>query len=119
MEKASENPEKSSLTRLLRKESKKNKANIWKRIAKLIEKPKRKRISVNLSKISRYTQSNDKVVIPGKVLSTGRLSHPVVVAALCFSYKARIKIEEARGKCLSLQELVSKNPQGREIRIIV
>ncbi len=33
-------------------------------------------------------QKNEQVAVPGKVLSTGELDHPITVAAFAFSEKA-------------------------------
>ena len=58
------------------------------------------------------------VVVPGKVLSVGDLTKKVEVAALTFSAEAKRKIEEAKGRTLSLQELLHENPEGRKARIL-
>lgn len=74
---------------------------------------------MNLSTINRHTSRGDHVVVPGKTLSTGLLTHPVTVAAFSFSAKAKKKIEEAGGKCLKLEELLSVNPEGKQIKLLV
>jgi large subunit ribosomal protein L18e len=58
------------------------------------------------------------VVVPGKVLGAGRIDHPVHVAAFTFSEQARSKILRAKGKCLSILELMEKNPKGTNVKII-
>ena len=58
------------------------------------------------------------VVVPGKVLGAGEMSHPVTVAAFAFSGKAKEKIKARRGKCLSFFDLIKKNPKGSKVRII-
>jgi len=112
------NPQLVMLVRFLKKHSREHKAKIWRTIAENLGKPKRKRVSVNISRLNRYTQKNDVVVVPGKVLGAGKLNHPITVAAFAFSEKAREKIQKARGKCLSLIELAQKNPKGSNIKII-
>jgi large subunit ribosomal protein L18e len=57
-------------------------------------------------------------VVPGKVLGTGKIDHPVNVAAFAFSEQARSKILKAKGKCLSISDLMKKNPKGTNIKII-
>ena len=86
------NPDLKSLIRLLRKQSRANEAAIWRDAAENLSRSKRKRVAVNLSKINRYTQEKDKVLVPGKVLGAGIIDHPVRIAALDFSEKARFKI---------------------------
>jgi large subunit ribosomal protein L18e len=112
------NPELIGLAHFLRSQGRETKAGIWGDVAERLVKPKRKRITVNLSCLNRYTQKNDTVVVPGKVLASGEISHPITVAALAFSVKAKEKIASTRGKCLSFPDLVKKNPKGSNIKII-
>jgi large subunit ribosomal protein L18e len=42
----------------------------------------------------------------------------VVIAALNFSTQAAVKIEKAEGTCLSIEELLKKNPRGTGVRIL-
>jgi len=112
------NPELLSLIRYLRKKSREHKAAIWRRVSEMLLKSKRRRIAVNISRISRYTEENDEVIVPGKVLGSGTISHPVKVAAFAFSEKARSKILKARGECLTIPELAEMNPKGSNVKII-
>lgn len=112
------NPELVELIRFLKKQSKENGVNVWSDIAERLAKPRRKSITVNLSHLNRYTQKNEMVAVPGKVLSAGEIGHPISVAAFAFSEKAKEKIKTARGKCLSLSDLVKKNPKGSKVKII-
>ena len=84
----------------------------------MLSKSKRRRVTVNISKISRYTKENDEVIVPGKVLGSGAISHPVKVAAFDFSDKARSKIIKAKGECLTIPELAEMNPKGSNVKII-
>ncbi len=112
------NPELIKLIRFLKKQSSENKVNIWRDIAEDLAKPRRQRVAVNLSRLNRNTQKNDVVVVPGKVLGAGKIDHPITVAALAFSEKAKEKISAAKGKCLSLFKLIKKNPKGSNIKLI-
>ncbi len=114
----STNPNLISLIRFLENKSRENDAEIWRNVANKISRPKKTRISVNISKINRLTKENDVVIVPGKVLGSGMIKHALTVAALDFSEQARAKIIEAKGKCLTLQEIVEENPKGTNIRII-
>ena len=107
-----------ALIQALRKEAHTQQADLWSRIAYDLEQPTRQRRVVNISSISRYTKPNEVVVVPGKVLGSGNLSHSVVVAAFSFSSSAKERIEQAKGKCMSIPELVKQNPKGKNIRII-
>lgn len=112
------NPEILRNIRLLRARGRSEKAPIWKALASHLVKPKRARAVVNVGEIDRYTNKGDTVVVPGRVLGLGFLSHPVTVSALQFSSTARVKIMEAKGKCISIEELVELNPKGSGVKIM-
>jgi len=112
------NLELEELIRFLKKQSKENKVNIWRDIAERLAKPSRNRITVNVSRLNRYTQKNEIVAVPGKVLGAGEINHPITVAAFAFSRNADQKIRAARGKCISFFDLVKKNPKGSNVKII-
>ncbi|KON34303.1 MAG: 50S ribosomal protein L18e [miscellaneous Crenarchaeota group-6 archaeon AD8-1] len=114
----STNPERIKLIRLLKKQSRENKTSIWLNIAKYLTKSQPQRTAVNLSKINRYTEKNEVVIVPGKVLGTGKLDHPVELAAFSLSRKAKEKIKAAESKYLTIQELMEKNPKGKRIKLI-
>jgi len=112
------NPELASLIRLLRKKSRENEAKIWRDLARRLSSSRRRRTTVNVSRLDRYTQKRETVVVPGKVLGAGKIDHPVSVAAFAFSDQAKFKILKAKGKCLSIPNLVKKNPKGTAVKII-
>ncbi|MFH1247149.1 MAG: 50S ribosomal protein L18e [Candidatus Micrarchaeota archaeon] len=95
--------------------AKKNKTQLWKRVAELLSRPTRKRVEVNLYKLSKYTGT---VVVPGKVLAVGTEAK-VTVAAYSFSAKAREKISKTGGKTMSIRQLVESNPSGKNIAIVI
>jgi len=112
------NPERINLIRFLKKQNKESKAEIWRDVAERLLKPRRKRLGVNLSHLNRYTQKKEIVVVPGKVLGAGEISHPITITAFAFSEKASKKIKAAKGKILSFSELIKKNPKGSNVKII-
>ena len=112
------NNELQSLIVELKKKSAEQNANLWQRIASDLERPTRERRVVNLSKISRYTEDNDVVVVPGKVLGAGNLDTKVTISAYQFSNGAKEKIEQAGGKTVSLLELCKSSPKGKTIKIL-
>jgi large subunit ribosomal protein L18e len=114
----STNPEIIQLIRFLKKQGREKEANIWLDVAEYLSKPSRQRVSVNLSSINRNTKKRDVIVVPGKVLGTGSLEHPITVAAFSASGKAKEKMAAAKAKYLSIPDLVEKNPKGSGIRII-
>ncbi len=112
------NPELANLRQVLRKKSRENQAKIWGDLARRLCASRRRRTSVNVSCINRYAKQRETVVVPGKVLGAGKIDHSVRVAAFAFSDQARFKILKAKGKCLSIPDLVKKNPKGTGVKII-
>jgi len=112
------NPILQNLIQELKKKSREQSINLWKRVAHDLEKPTRQRRAVNLSRISRHTKENDIIVVPGKVLGAGSLEHKLIISAFQFSNGAKEKIEKAGAKIVSLLELSKENPTGKGIRII-
>lgn len=93
-------------------------SRFWKRIREELNKPSRQRRIVNVYKIDKYTQPGETIIVPGKVLSVGELNKKVDVAAVHFSVGAKEKITAAKGRALSIQELLQENPQGKKVRIL-
>ena len=112
------NPHLRKLIDDLRKKSFELNAPIWRTIAEKLERPRRKKVEVNVSHINRHTDENETVIVPGVVLGAGKLTKPVRVAAWRFSKGAKEKIEKAGGKCLSIEELVKENPRGSGVKIL-
>ncbi len=112
------NPELIALVRSLRKKSRENKVEIWRYIADRLMSSRIGRVSVNVSRLNRYTKEGETVAVPGKVLAAGTLDHPISVAAFAFSDRAQSKILKMKGKCLSIEALMEKNPKGTNVKVI-
>jgi len=104
--------------RELRKIAHTNKSPIWRRIAEELEKPRRKRRAVNISRINRYSVEGEVIVVPGKVLGSGNLDHKVTVAAIGFTKMALEKIKSVGGTPMYILDLARENPKGSNIKII-
>ncbi len=102
----------------LKRVSRKNKSRIWKVLAEELSKSRRSRISVNLGQINRLAADDQFVAIPGTLLGGGNLTKSVTVGAFRFTNRARMKLEEMGGKCLSLVELAEMYPRGTGIKIL-
>ncbi len=83
-------------------------ARLWKRVYKLASKPTRQRVEVDLYKIDAHTSEGDNVIVPGKVLSVGRLGHPVSISAIAFSSKALESLEGAKCEVVPLPEMMKR-----------
>ena len=92
-------------------------APIWSEVAQNLGKVNRKRAEVNLSDIERIAEDGDTVVVPGKVLGSGRLTKEVDVAAFKASKGAKKQIKES-GEFMFIQDLVDENPEGSEVKVI-
>ena len=56
--------------------------------------------------------------VPGKVLASGSLNHPVTVAAFSFSEGAKEKIVRAEGRVMPLTTLLKEAIEPSTIRIL-
>jgi large subunit ribosomal protein L18e len=112
------NPELKKVIQALDEASKKEGKAIWGAIAEDLDKAKRSRVAVNLSRINRHTEAGDVVAVPGKVLSAGSLGHPVTVAAFSFSEGALEKIARSGSRAISLLDLLEEGVEPSRIRIL-
>lgn len=94
------------------------KSNLWADIAERLKRPRNLMAEVNLSKLSKHTSEGEVVVVPGKILGSGEISHSITVAALSFSKTAEAKLKKAGCKCLSVSELAELNPEGSHVKIV-
>lgn len=113
-----DNPELIKIIHDLKVKARENDAKIWRDIAQRLEGPSSNYAEVNLSRIERYANNGDVIVVPGKVLGSGILKKKVTVASLKFSKKAEEKIKNAGGRVMGIMELVDENPKGSNVRIM-
>ena len=112
------NPELTRLIQDLKKKSRENKTELWRSIAERLSTSNRSRIALNVSRLNRYTKEGETVAVPGKVLGAGKTNHPMTVAAFAFSDRAKSKILKAKGNCLSIRDLMEKNPTGKNVKLM-
>ena len=98
--------------------SQESESGVCSTVADELSKVRKNRREVNVHKICKYTGEGDVVVVPGKVLGDGSLSHKVDVAAYKFTAGAEKKIKEAGGKTMTILELVKKNPKGSKVKLM-
>lgn len=101
----------------LKKLSIEQKAAVWKRIALELERPTRAHRVVNLTKIEKYGNDNEIIIVPGKVLAGGELSKKIIVVAHNFSRDAADKIAK-KGSIMSIEDAMKKYPKGNNLKII-
>ncbi|MFX1564976.1 MAG: 50S ribosomal protein L18e [Promethearchaeota archaeon] len=91
---------------------------IWRTLYEDLQAARRARITVNVGDLQRHHSRGQILVVPGKVLGDGVIENKLDIAAFSFSAQARTKIESKGGKCLTIEELMEKNPTGKNARII-
>lgn len=96
---------------------KEQEAPVWKSVREHLGKVNRQRPEVNISDIERVAEDGETVVVPGKVLGSGKLTKEVEVAAFKASKGAKNKINDT-GDFMFIQDLVEDNPEGSEVRIV-
>jgi large subunit ribosomal protein L18e len=101
------------MVKTLRGASKKNNAPIWEKLAELALKPTRAKRTLNLGQID-----NDVIIVPGKVLGTGSLSHKITLCSFSMSSTGAKKILESGGKILDISQIIKNYPTGKGVKII-
>lgn len=91
---------------------------VWRALARGLNRPRRRGFRVNLYRIEKYGKGRETLAVPGIVLGSGEIKKAGNVAALRFSESAREKLEKAGGRCMSIRELLEKNPQGKGVKIM-
>lgn len=102
----------------LKQASAKNDAPIWLKLAKLALKTSSSKRVVNLTQINDVTKEGEVIVVPGKILGTGNLSHKITLSSFSISNSAAKKIIESGGKIINFKEMIEKFPTGTGVRII-
>ena len=112
--KLEKNPVKVELMDKLVSKYRDERAEIWLALARMLERNR----EVNVSRIAKLCRKGETCAVPGKVLGKGDIDFGVSVAAYGFSHKAKEKIVNGGGKCLSFEELMEKNPKGSGVKIL-
>ncbi len=87
-------------------------------MAKMLAKPKRLWVSMNLGEIEEKTKEGEKVIIPGKVLSSGSLSKKIEIIAWGVSEKAVEKIKESESSFKEIVGEVKSNPELKGLTVL-
>lgn len=106
------------MVKTLRGASKKNNAPIWERLADQALKPTRAKRTMNLGQLDKFVADNDVVIVPGKILGTGSLSHKITVCSFSMSTAGAKKITASGGKILDISQIIKNHPTGKGVKII-
>ena len=102
----------------LRNALKTNKVPIWKAVLKELSRSRSNRRQVNIGQLAQVTKDKEIVIVPGKILGSGDISHKLTIWCFAISEAATKKILDAGGKILALDNLIKKYPNGKGVRII-
>ena len=69
-----------NMLKILKKASKENDAPIWAKVADYVQKSRSNQKIINLTRINQTTEDGNAIVITGKILGTGNISHKVSVS---------------------------------------
>jgi large subunit ribosomal protein L18e len=103
---------------LLKRASKQSGARIWLKASKTLSKSISGKPNVNVGKIDKLTKKDAIVLIPGKVLGGGSVSHSIIVGAYSFTKSATIKIQNAGGKALLIPEFLENYSSKKGVTLI-
>ncbi len=102
----------------LKKLSCEKNAPIWRAIALELSCSTRSRREINLSRLDKVTENEEVVLVPGKVLGTGELTHKLTIAAFAASESALAKIKQSGSRYMLIKELMLSYPEGSGIKLI-
>ena len=96
--------------------AKKQKA--WFEIAAILSGSRRNKIAFNLNEIDKKAKDGDVIVVPGKILSLGKIDKKIKLVALDFSEKAKEILSKSKIEISIILEEIKKNPSAKGIKIL-
>ena len=75
----------------------------------------RKRGAVSIFKLSNVTEEGDNIIVPRKIVSSGKMTHKINIAALEYSKGAREALTSSGSRIMTLKEMMGQ----KRIRLIV
>ncbi|MDP8002962.1 MAG: 50S ribosomal protein L18e [Caldisphaera sp.] len=108
-----------NVDKALKMQYSKTKSKVWLYAAKILSRPARRRVTVNLNKINKLAKEGDMVIVPGKVLGNGKITKKITIAAFSFSEEALEKIRSSDSTGITLVEAIKENPEGKNVKIII
>lgn len=106
-------------TLLLLNALRKAKRPVWSDVAKRLRKPRRVRAEVTLSRLDKVTTENQLVVVPGRIVSTGQVTHKMTVGYFAATKSALVRLKQAGVNALPLSQFLQKHGQEKSIKIVV
>ena len=87
-------------------------------VAKILAGPVKKNLRVNLKDLEKRAGDANKILVPGKILSSGEFVKKIKVVAWRASEKAREKMKKAGVDFVLLEEEIKKNPELKDLKIV-
>src|SRR3989338_4909419 len=97
------------------KETKTSHSAFWMRAFALLQKPRRSKKGLNLSRLSSLTKEGDVVLVTDKLLGNGQMKHKLTIACEKFSSSASALLKKAGCKVMGVSQLRKENPKGTGI----
>ena len=101
----------------LKKLSNKTGQKVFGAVAEKLSAPASQKSQVNLSRIEKFANKDETIIVPGKVLGDGTLTKKVTIIGFSASEGAINKINAAGSKFVSIREFLDNKPTNK-IRII-
>jgi len=95
---------------------KKQKDPIWLSVAKEIVSPRRKNKSTSLFQINKQVKDDEIVIVPRKVVASGKLEKKIQLAALSFSKTAEKEVSKT-ARIIKIQDLF--NQSTKNFRVLI
>lgn len=90
----------------------------WEEVSRLLSRPRRIQIKINLDEIEKNSKEGDKIVVPGVVLGKGELHKKVHLVAFKISESAHEKLKKSKVEFNSISDEIKKNPEAKGIKIL-
>jgi large subunit ribosomal protein L18e len=84
-------------------------AGLYKRVHRMLQAPSRSRGAVSLFRLNSSTKEGDNIIVPKKVLASGKVDHKFSIAALEYSSGALKELKNAGCNIVSIREMIGKN----------
>ena len=97
----------------LKKLSSKTGVNVFKAVAEKLSAPASQRSQVNVSKIEKFANEGETIIVPGKLLGTGVITKKVTVVAFSASDGAIEKITKTGGKFIKISQYIAGKPETK------
>jgi large subunit ribosomal protein L18e len=85
-------------------------------VAKLLALPKKKAVEFNLESLNNVKE--DKVLVPGKILSSGKLTKKMKIVAWSISEKAEERLKDSKSEFISIVDEMKKNPELKDLKLL-